>query len=411
MTAAVIAVGSELLRAGRKDTNAEWIVARLADVGVEAVWRAAVDDDEERIARLIEAAVRDATVVVITGGLGPTDDDRTRAGLARALGEPLERDAAVEREIFERFRRLGRVALPAQSRQADHPPSALWIPNPLGSAPGLLVEREGRIIAALPGVPAEMKAMFDATVVPRISAVGAGGAAIARRVLRIAGRPEAQVDEAVGDLYRTPRTETTILSSAGLVDLVLSAYGPSAQQAKQDVEVLAAAMAGRLGRDVYGTGDDTLASATGRLLAERGATVAVGESCTGGLLGAALTDVPGSSAWFRGGLVCYADDLKSSLALVPDTLIRTYGAVSEKVALALAAGARRVCGASFGLGVTGIAGPDGGTEEKPVGTVHIALDDGASARAIRLGWPGDRDLIRRRAVAVALDLLRRRLLP
>jgi len=166
----------------------------------------------------------------------------------------------------------------------------------------------------------------------------------------------------------------------------------------------------RLGRDVHGTGDDTLASVTGRLLAERSATVAVGESCTGGLLGAALTDVPGSSRWFRGGIVAYADDVKSALAGVPAELIRAQGAVSEEVARALASGARRACGATFGLGITGIAGPDGGTPDKPVGTVHVALDDGGPGRAVRLDWPGDRDLVRRRAVAVALDLLRRRLL-
>lgn len=407
MTAAVIAVGSELLRAGRRDTNAEWLAARLSEAGVETVWRAAVEDDEARIARLVLTAMDDAAVVVITGGLGPTDDDRTRAGLARALGLPLERDEAVAREIVERFRRHGRVASPAQSRQADRPRGVSWIPNPLGSAPGLLLEREGRIVAALPGVPAEMKAMFTATVAPRLAVPGSEGRAIARRILRIAGRPEADVDDAVGDLYRTPGTETTILSSAGLVDLVLSAYGPSAHA---DVEALASAMRARLGRDVYGEGNDTIASVTGRLLEARGATVAVGESCTGGLLGGAITDVPGSSAWFRGGLVCYADDLKASLAGVPETLLREHGAVSEETARALAAGARRACGATFGLGVTGIAGPGGGTDAKPVGLVHLALDDGASGRAVRLDWPGDRDLIRRRAVAVALDLLRRRLL-
>jgi nicotinamide-nucleotide amidase len=169
-------------------------------------------------------------------------------------------------------------------------------------------------------------------------------------------------------------------------------------------------MSARLGRDVYGTGDETLAAVAGRLLAERAATVAVGESCTGGLLGGALTDVPGSSAWFRGGLVCYADDVKTSIAGVPADLLSAHGSVSEAVARALAAGARRACDATIGLGVTGIAGPSGGTPDKPVGTVHIALDDGAEGRAVRLDWPGDRDLIRRRAVAVALDLLRRHLL-
>ena len=410
MTAAVIAVGSELLRAGRSDTNAVWLTARLAALGVETVWRAAVEDDAARIARLVATALADARVVVMTGGLGPTDDDRTRAGLAEALGEPLERDAATEAAIAERFRRHGRVASPMQFRQADRPRGSSFIDNPIGSAPGILVERHGRVLAALPGVPAEMKAMFDASVAARIAASGLGGAALARRVLRVAGRPESFVEEAVGDLYATPGTDTTILSSAGLVDLVLSARGSTPQEAGERVARLEAAMRERLGRDVYGTGGDTLASVAGRLLAERGATVAVGESCTGGLLGGAFTDVPGSSRWFRGGIVAYADDVKTALAGVSPDVLRAHGAVSEEVARALAGGARRAFRAEIGLGVTGIAGPEGGTPEKPVGTVHLALDDGGPGRALRLDWPGDRDLIRRRAVAVALDLLRRHLI-
>jgi nicotinamide-nucleotide amidase len=410
VTAAVIAVGSELLRAGRSDTNAVWLTARLAALGVETVWRAAVEDDAARIARLVATALADARVVVMTGGLGPTDDDRTRAGLAEALGEPLERDAATEAAIAERFRRHGRVASPMQFRQADRPRGSSFIDNPIGSAPGILVERHGRVLAALPGVPAEMKAMFDASVAARIAASGLGGAALARRVLRVAGRPESFVEEAVGDLYATPGTDTTILSSAGLVDLVLSARGSTPQEAGERVARLEAAMRERLGRDVYGTGDDTLASVAGRLLAERGATVAVGESCTGGLLGGAFTDVPGSSRWFRGGIVAYADDVKTALAGVSPDVLRAHGAVSEEVARALAGGARRAFRAEIGLGVTGIAGPEGGTPEKPVGTVHLALDDGGPGRALRLDWPGDRDLIRRRAVAVALDLLRRHLI-
>jgi nicotinamide-nucleotide amidase len=409
VTAAVIAVGSELLRAGRKDTNAAWLVSRLETLGLETVWRAAVDDDEGRIARLVSAGLADARVVLVTGGLGPTDDDRTRAGLAAALGVSLDRDDDVVRGIVERFRRRGRIAGPAQSRQADRPRGSAWIPNPIGSAPGILFEREDRILAALPGVPAEMTAMFDATVAPRIAAA-VPGTALARHVIRIAGRPESYVEEQVRDLYATEGTDTTILSSAGVVDLVLTARAATVEGAREDVAALAEAMSARLGRDVYGTGDETLAAVAGRLLAERAATVAVGESCTGGLLGGALTDVPGSSAWFRGGLVCYADDVKTSIAGVPADLLSAHGSVSEAVARALAAGARRACDATIGLGVTGIAGPSGGTPDKPVGTVHIALDDGAEGRAVRLDWPGDRDLIRRRAVAVALDLLRRHLL-
>jgi nicotinamide-nucleotide amidase len=408
MTAVILAVGSELLRPGRRDTNGEWLVGRLLDFGIETSWRSAVDDDVLRIARLIGAAWEDAGVVLLTGGLGPTEDDRTREALARAFDAPLMRDPAMTRRIASLFSARGKVAGPRQARQADRPRGAAWIDNTLGSAPGLLIEREGRIVAALPGIPAEMRAMFDASVAPRLATLAGG--ALARTTLKIAGRPESWVDDLVRDLYGTNGTETTILASAGSVDLLLTARGADAPAARAGLEALEGAMRARLGIDLYGADDETLAGVVGRLLAARGATVAVAESCTGGLLGAALTDIPGSSAWFRGGLVCYADDLKSSLAQVPDGLLRAHGAVSEAVALSLAEGARKACSADFGLGVTGVAGPGGGTADKPVGTVHVALADAGAGRGVKLDWPGDRELIRRRAVTVALDLLRRRLL-
>ena len=408
MIAVVLAVGSELLRPGRRDTNGEWLVSRLLDLGIETAWRSAVDDDVMRISRLIATAWEDAGVVLLTGGLGPTEDDRTREALAHAFDAPLSRDPAMARRITSLFSARGRVAGPRQWRQADRPRGAAWIDNTLGSAPGLLFERDGRILAALPGVPAEMKAMFDTSVAPRLASLAGG--AIARTTLRIAGRPESYVDELMRDLYGTTGTETTILASAGSVELLLTARGSDAAEAQARLLSLAGAMRARLGIDLYGADDETLSVVVGRLLASRSATVAVAESCTGGLLGGALTDVPGSSAWFRGALVCYADVLKTSLAAVPDALLRTHGAVSEPVARAMAEGARAACSADFGLGITGIAGPGGGTADKPVGTVHIALADASAGRSVKLDWPGDRELIRRRAVTVALDLLRRRLL-
>jgi nicotinamide-nucleotide amidase len=408
MTAVVLAVGSELLRPGRRDTNGEWLVARLLDLGIETRWRSAVDDDVVRIARLIRAAWEDAGVVLLTGGLGPTEDDRTREALAQAFDAPLTRDPDMTRWITSMFSARGRVAGPRQWRQADRPQGASWIDNTLGSAPGLLVERDGRMLAALPGVPAEMKAMFDASLAPRLAA--GGGGALARATLRIAGRPESWVDELVRDLYGEGGTETTILASPGSVELLVTARGADAAEAHARLAALTQAMRARLGIDLYGADDETLAGVVGRLLVARGATVATAESCTAGLLGAALTEVPGSSTWFRGGVVCYADDLKTSLAGVPAALLRAEGAVSEAVAKALAEGARAACSADFGLGITGIAGPGGGTSAKPVGTVHVALSDADAERSVTLDWPGDRELIRKRAVMVALDLLRRRLL-
>jgi len=408
LNAVVVAVGSELLGPGRRDTNGEWLIGRLFDLGIETSWRAVTGDDAPRIARVVRSAMDDAGVVLLTGGLGPTEDDRTRESVALALDTPLTRDPAMADRIAALFAAHGRVAGPRQAGQADRPSGMEWIDNPLGSAPGLLLERDAGLLAALPGVPAEMKAMFDASVAPRLAARANG--ALAKTTLRIAGRPESFVDELLRDLYETPGTETTILASSGSVELVLTARGKDAEEARTLCGVLAGAMRSRLGVDVYGADDESLAVVVSRLLVARAATVAVAESCTGGLLGAALTDVPGSSAWFRGGFVCYANDLKTSLAGVPDALLKAHGAVSEPVARALAAGARRVCSADFGLGVTGVAGPEGGTADKPVGTVHVALADGGEGRAVKLDWPGDRSLIRRRAVTVALDLLRRRLL-
>ena len=408
LNAAILAIGTELLGPGRRDTNSAWLIERLAPLGVAALWRAEIADDAPRIAGLLRAGLESAELVLVTGGLGPTEDDRTRGALASALGVPLERDEEMVRRIAALFASRGRVAGPRQALQADRPAGAAWIDNPLGSAPGILVERDGCLLAALPGVPAEMHAMFEASLAPRIAARRLP--ALARRRLHIAGRPESWVDDAVRDLYATEGTETTILASGGLVELILSARGVDSAAAWDRVRDLEARMRERLGTDVFGVEEETLASVVGRLLVARGSTVAVAESCTGGLLGAALTSVPGSSAWFRGGLVCYADDLKSALAGVPGELIRRHGAVSAPVAQALATGARAACNADFGLGVTGVAGPEGGTDEKPVGTVHVALDDGAEGGGKRLDWPGDRQLIRRRAVATALDLLRRRLL-
>ncbi len=408
MNAVVVAVGSELLGPGRRDTNGEWLIARLFDLGIETSWRATIGDDAPRIARVVRAAMDDAGVVLLTGGLGPTEDDRTREAVALALDTSLTRDPAMADRIAALFAAHGRVAGPRQVRQAHRPSGMEWIDNPLGSAPGLLLERDSGLVAALPGVPAEMRAMFDASVAPRLALRSDG--ALARTTLRIAGRPESFVDDLLRDLYDSPGTETTILASSGSVELVVTARGTNAAEAHARCGALAAAMRARLGIDVYGVDDESLAVVVSRRLVARGATVALAESCTGGMLGAALTDVPGSSAWFRGGLVCYANDLKTSLAGVPDELLRAHGAVSEPVARALAASARTVCSADFGLGVTGVAGPEGGTADKPVGTVHVALADAGDGRAVKLDWPGDRSLIRRRAVTVALDLLRRRLL-
>jgi nicotinamide-nucleotide amidase len=367
LKAVILAVGSELLRPGRRDTNAEWLAARLLDHGIETAWRAAIEDDVRRISRLLGAAMRDAGVVVITGGLGPTEDDRTREALALALDTPLVRDAAMVRHIESLFTARGRTPSPRQALQAERPEGSTWIPNPLGSAPGVLVATDSLVLAALPGVPAEMHAMFEATVAPALA--GRSRVALRRRTLAVGGRPESYVDDLVRDLYDTEGVETTILASSGTVELLLTASGADDAQASRRLATVEDAMRARLGIDLIGADGATLASAVGGLLAARAQTLATAESCTAGMLGAAITDVPGSSGWYRGGFVAYADDLKTSIGAVPAELIRRHGAVSAEVARALAAGARALAQSDFALAVTGIAGPAGGTAEKPVGLV------------------------------------------
>jgi len=408
MDAELIAVGAELLRFGARDTNTEWIAERLQRHGIEVRGRHLVEDDAHRVASLVTLALERADVVLLCGGLGPTEDDRTREALARATGLPLERDAAMVERLRRGFERRGFRFRDEHARQADRPRGMAWLDNDRGSAPGLLLEREGKVLAAMPGVPAEMRSMFERGLLPRLAA--RSRRTLARRTLCLAGRTESAVDAEIRDLYRGEGTELTILAGSGEIRLQLRAEGRDGAEARARLDALDAELVRRLSADVYGRDDDSLASVVGALLLAQRRTVATAESCTAGLLAATLTEVPGSSGWFRGGVVAYADELKVALAGVSTATLRRAGAVSESVALELARGARRRCGADLAIGVTGIAGPGGGSEDKPVGLVHLALDDGRDPLAWQLNLPGDRRLIRLRAVASALDRLRRLLL-
>ena len=408
MRAELIAVGSELLRPGRRENNTEWLLERLEQAGIAVSMRSMVEDDAQRIASLVRGAIDRAELLLLTGGLGPTEDDRTRDGLALALGEPLVRDEACERELRERFERHGLPFTSERARQADRPPSATGIDNRLGSAPGLAISRNGSWIVALPGVPAEMKAMFTSFVEPRLAELAPG--TLATRTLKVCGRTESSLDRQLRDLYGTPGVEATLLGGTEGLELILRAEGRDLSAARAALDGLEARMIERLGDDLLGVGPVSLPAVVGDLLLRAGRTIATVESCTAGLLGAALTEVPGSSAWYRGGIVVYHDDLKRGLAGVSRETLARHGAVSEEVARELARGGMERCAADGCIGITGIAGPGGGSEEKPVGTVHIALQYGRQSlhRSHRL--VGDRESVRRRAVSTALDRLRRRLL-
>lgn len=405
-TASILAVGSELLGTVRLDTNSLFLTGGLESIGVRVVRKACVVDGREELLAELSFALSRAPLLVVTGGLGPTEDDRTKETVAALLGRRLVRDEELLARLRERFRRRGYEMPAVNAKQADLIEGATVLPNHRGTAPGYLVEDAGRTIVLLPGVPHEMKALFTESVVPLLTRDGVP-AGLHRRVLKVVGLGESAVEQLVRPVYDAHREhEVTILAAApGEVQLHFAAQG-SREVAERTLDSVEAAFRQALGPALFGRDDDTLEGVVGRLLREAGLTLAIAESCTGGLVSARLTDVAGASEVFPGGAVVYANEAKVALLGVsPGTLAR-HGAVSEEVAREMAAGVRRRLGASAGLAVTGIAGPAGGTAEKPVGTVHVALDTDGGSRHERLTLPGDRAMIRRWTSTAALGMVR-----
>lgn len=410
MRAEILAVGSELLTPLRSDTNALYLTQKLLEAGVEVGARITVADD----ARLLESAFRTALLradlVVSTGGLGPTEDDLTREAAAAALGRSLRRDDAILEALKERFARFGRAMAPVNEKQADVIEGGVALPNPRGTAPGQWIEDGPRALALLPGPPSEMQPMFEEHVLPRVRG-RAGGKVLRTRVLRIASMSESDVEQRVAPLYKTfTNPRTTILGNPGQVELHLFAEGPSTEAALERIEALASGIRELLPGRIYSEDGRELPHVVGELLRERGLSLALAESCTGGLLAARLTEAPGASGFLERGYVTYSNRAKTELLGVPASLLETSGAVSEEVARAMAEGARRAAGTSIGMGITGIAGPDGGSLGKPVGLVFIAMDGAAGSRVRRAQFPGDRERIRLQATQAALEMLRRGLL-
>jgi nicotinamide-nucleotide amidase len=407
MRAEIIAIGSELLTPYRLDTNSLFLTDGLNQVGIRVVHKAVVGDSLDDMRASFRQALDRADLVVACGGLGPTDDDRTREAVADLLGRKLELNEGVLRHIQELFRRFGRVMPEINRRQAMVPEGATVIPNPRGSAPGLWIETSGHIVILLPGVPSELRAMFDQEVRPRLTRLG-HDERLFTRDLRITGLPESEVERRVSPLYALyPDTETTILASPPGIQLHPRVWSRDPAKANQTLDEMVKRMALALGEHLYSTEGEAMEEVVARVLTENRATIAVAESCTGGLLAERLTNIPGSSIYFLGGIVCYSNELKSSLVDVPAELIESKGAVSPEVALALAEGIRKRTGATIGVGVTGIAGPGGGTPEKPVGLVHIGIADERGPRERRFQFPGDRERIRMHASQTALDSVRR----
>jgi nicotinamide-nucleotide amidase len=407
MRAEIIAIGSELLTPYRLDTNSLFLTDGLNQVGIRVVHKAVVGDSLDDMRASFRQALDRADLVVACGGLGPTDDDRTREAVADLLGRNLELNEGVLRHIQELFRRFGRVMPEINRRQAMVPEGATVIPNPRGSAPGLWIETSGHIVILLPGVPAELRAMFEQEIRPRLTRLG-HDERLFTRDLRITGLPESEVEQRVSPLYALyPDTETTILASPPGIQLHPRVWSSDPAKANQILDEMVKRMALALGERLYSTEGEEMEEVVARALTENRATIAVAESCTGGLLAERLTNIPGSSSYFLGGVVCYSNELKSALVDVPAELIESKGAVSPEVALALADGVRKTTGATIGVGVTGIAGPGGGTPEKPVGLVHIGIADERGPRERRFQFPGDRERIRMHASQTALDSVRR----
>ena len=410
MHACIVAVGSEMLTPFRVDTNSLVITDRLNAVGFEVRFKAIVGDEVDELADTLRGALGWADLIVVTGGLGPTQDDITRDAVARALQLPLDVNEAIVDRIRERFARRGLTMSDINRRQAMVPRGAALVANANGTAPGLWLEHGSAAILLLPGPPREMTPMLDAIVRDRL-APKSSGAGVFRRVLKITGRTESDVDACAQPIYGRWRDQpvpisTTILAVTGQIELHLTARAASRAQADAVLEPAVRQLQSALGEAVYSVDGRTLEAVVGDLLRAKQLTIAVAESCTGGLLASRLTDVPGSSDYVERGAVCYSNRAKVEWLGVPEPLIVEHGAVSEPVARAMADGVRTCAGTTVGIGVTGIAGPAGGTAQKPVGTVAIAVLVGDVERARTFQFIGAREPVKFQATQAALNMLR-----
>jgi nicotinamide-nucleotide amidase len=409
-SAEIVTIGTEMLLGDLIDTNTAWISQRLAELGVAIYRHTTVGDNPERIVEALREASYRSTLVITTGGLGPTSDDLTNACLSTLTGREMVEYPEAREHVDEMFQRFGRKPTENNYKQALFPIGTELIPNPVGTAMGALVEWEGTLFVTLPGVPVEMKSMFGETLEPLVRARSDGS--IVSKTLHFAGIGESALAEKVQEFLDARDPTVAPLAGQGRVRLRITTRAATEEEALDKISPVEREILSRLDDFYYGQGDETLEGAVARLLQERGATLALAESCTGGMLAKRLTDMPGSSAYFTEGLVTYSNEAKERLLGVPHALLLEYGAVSEPVARAMAEGSRTFSGADYGLSVTGIAGPDGGTEEKPVGLVFVGISDARGTFAEKLdftAWARSRDSIRERSTNRAFDLLRLRL--
>jgi nicotinamide-nucleotide amidase len=412
--AEIIAVGSEMLTPFRQDTNSLYLTAQLNNLGVEVGFKTIVGDSLRNIVRVTTAALSRADIVVLSGGLGPTEDDLTREAVAETLGLELRRDPAIVAAIERRFAEHGWKMSANNVKQGDVIAGASVLMNTNGTAPGQWIsgrsDGKEKIVILLPGPPHELKALFESSVLERLR-LKVPAQFLATRVLKITGLGESACDARVAPIYkRFTDVETTILAGAGEIQLHLKTRGPSVDTADRRLDEIVDKLEVELGDCVFSDNGDSLEQIVSYFLQMRSATLSVAESCTGGLVAERLTSVSGSSRYFVGGIVAYSNELKTEFADVPEDLLEVYGAVSDQVARALAEGVRRRCGTTLGLGVTGVAGPTGGTAEKPVGLVFHALASESGTEVVKRNFPGDRARIRWFASQQALDMVRKKLM-
>ena len=412
MSAEILCIGTELLLGNITNSNARWLAEQLAALGIPHQRQQVVGDNRERVIAAVREAAARCRLLITTGGLGPTPDDLTTEAIAAAFDTPLAERPEVWADIQAKLAARGRPITPSLRRQALLPVGADLLPNATGSAPGMIWSPQaGFTVITFPGVPSEMRAMWTATAAPWLQHSGMTEGLFASRMLRFWGVAESSLAEQMSDLLESANPTVAPYAGAGEVKLRLTARGASQDEAKALLGPVEAEIRARAGAACFGADDDSLASVVVELLRQRNQTLAVAESCTGGGLGAALAAVPGASAVFLGGVIAYANAVKQELLGVAPELLAAHGAVSDPVAQAMAEGARRATGAHWALAVTGIAGPAGGSAEKPVGLVHIAVagPDGCDSEGVRFGSSRGRGWIQQLTAGEALNRLRLRL--
>jgi nicotinamide-nucleotide amidase len=407
MKAEIIAIGTELLSPDRIDTNSLYLTGELNGAGFEVRRKTVIGDDLEDIAGAIRTALERSELIVLIGGLGPTEDDRTRAAAALALDRKTTRNVEILEELRRRFAARGFRMNKNNEQQADVIDGAEVFDNHFGTAPGQWIENNGRYVALLPGPPREMKSIFEAYVLPKLRAM-AGGRRMVSKLFHITGIPESELDARIAPLYTTyPDIEVTVLAGTGHASVRLSRWLEEGNKENAaGIEELGTKIQAELGDAVFSTSGETIEEVAGRMLKESGKTLTIAESCTSGILGMLITRVPGSSDYFRGGVLCYSNDAKIKLCGVSPETLAKHGAVSAETAEALAGGVRSALASDIGISITGIAGPGGGSDEKPVGLVWFGLSDGINTESRHRIMPGDRESIRERSAYFALSLLR-----